>query len=222
MTNTATKSRKDYDTVYRHGRNVFTGVPIAKLHHGVWYWPDYQTAHDFAVAFDLPIEHIRQYANGWAQAAIAPRAANQEGNTMTNTATKSREVEREEAHNKTGQCAFEAIKEMVDDLNMANNSGDSDAAEACENRIQEDPLSVMVRESWHEVGKPSEEGAEEYEILLSWGGPATRIYGMLNNGEPQTARLQVQDWGTPWTEWCGEGWSEDVLLDYARCFYFGE
>lgn len=58
-----------YDTVYRFNRNMFTGVPIA---HGVWYWPDYQSALDFANAFDLPAEHIKHYAKGWAMAAVAP------------------------------------------------------------------------------------------------------------------------------------------------------
>jgi hypothetical protein len=61
-----------YDSVYRYNRCMFTGVPIAKLHDNVWYWPDYQTAHDFAVAFDLPVDCIKEYANGWAQAAVAP------------------------------------------------------------------------------------------------------------------------------------------------------
>ena len=61
-----------YDTVYRHGRFTFTGVPIAKLHDGVWYWPDYQTAHDFALAFNLPTSCIREDAKGWVQAATAP------------------------------------------------------------------------------------------------------------------------------------------------------
>ncbi len=53
------------------------------------------------------------------------------------------------------------------------------------------------------------------------GGPATRIIGELNeHGEPTRARLQVQDWGTPWTDY--RGGDQETLLTYARCFYFGE
>lgn len=63
---TAIKTHSHYDTVYRHEDNTFTGIPIAKLHKGVWYWPDYQTARNFAVAFDLPIDRIIPYSKGWA------------------------------------------------------------------------------------------------------------------------------------------------------------
>lgn len=131
----------------------------------------------------------------------------------------NRDKEREKAHDNTGRCAFEAIKEMVDALETS----DDDAREAAQTAIQEDPLSVLVRDGWHAPGAQSEDGAEEYEILLSTGGPATRIIGMLGKySEPKTARLEVQDWFVPWKEWRGKGWSENVLLDYARQFYFGD
>lgn len=59
-----------------------------------------------------------------------------------------------------------------------------------------------------------------YEVLLSWGGPATRIYGRLDeNNEPETAVFQYQNWGTDWTT--AEGSENDqTLLDYAREFYW--
>jgi hypothetical protein len=182
---------------------------------------------------------------------------------MTATFT-SRDIERMQAHEKTGRCAFECIKEMVEALegheaaataegwtgpfedeyggtyfkNEAEGctwacSGwlklceehdiDAERSEDAERVIHDDPLSVMVRDGWHEVGKPNEDGPEEYEILLSTGGPATRIVGKLNQHcEPDTARLEVQDWFVPWQEWRGKDWSENILLDYARCFYFGD
>jgi hypothetical protein len=190
------------------------------------------------------------------------------GDKAMKTATKSRDDERREAHNHTGKCAFDAIKELVDGLKdwqkAAEDEGWSgpykdeygatyfrneaeepattwacaDWQHLCEahnlaepteqsedglQAIHEDPLSVLIRDSWHEPGKPAEDGPEEYEILLSTGGPATRIRGELDQYcQPETARLEVQDWFVPWQEWRGEGWSEDVLLDYARCFYFGD
>lgn len=52
-----------------------------------------------------------------------------------------------------------------------------------------------------------------------------RIVGDLDaNCEPTRARLETQDWGTPWTEYRG-AWGNggaDTLLAYAQCFYFGE
>lgn len=94
--------------------------------------------------------------------------------------------------------------------------GMSDEFEARE-RIQEDALSVEVRTGWHtpgENGKP-----DEYMILLSTGGPASRIVGDLNEwGGPTTARLEVQDWFKPWTFVS----DSDEVLAYADCFYFGE
>ena len=50
------------------------------------------------------------------------------------------------------------------------------------------------------------------------GAPAGIIIGDLGNyGEPIRARLQYQDWGTPWTQVIGDV-SQDTLLVYAREF----
>lgn len=90
--------------------------------------------------------------------------------------------------------------------------------------IHEDALSVEVRSGWHTPDAEDGDAPEEYRILLCTGGPAAQIIGRLSGyGEPETARLQHQDWFTPWTDWAGNcGAVEDTLLAYARCFYFGE
>lgn len=135
----------------------------------------------------------------------------------------SRDEDRAKAHEKTGKSAFDAIKEMVDWYNAAVAADNQDALDSTLQTIHEDPLSVMVRDGWRLPGGHTEEGPEEYEILLSTGGPATRIVGNLDKYcQPETARLEVQDWFVPWQEWRGEGYSETVLLTYAQCFYFGE
>lgn len=86
-------------------------------------------------------------------------------------------------------------------------------------RIQEDPLSVEVRSDWHRPGDAATLG--EYLILLCTGGPACRIIGELSeHGEPTTARLEHQDWFTPWTEYRLDSEEEAILLRYANCFYF--
>jgi hypothetical protein len=147
----------------------------------------------------------------------------------------------------TGRCAAESIVEMVaalecdynrytelrdsdmDDLSqeekdelqeLADSAGECNSREEAEQRIQEDALSVEVRSEWHAPGDANGVQDAEFMILLSTGGPASRIRGELSNGEPDRAWLEVQDWGTPWTRYFDI--EQDTLLAYARCFYFGE
>lgn len=142
-----------------------------------------------------------------------------------------------------GQAQFESIREMVSELRgveaaFENTESDAliDAQDAARERIQEDALSVEVQSGWVAPGawdaglgrdrvKP-----EEYCILLCTGGPACRIIGTLDEYcQPETARMEVQDWFQPWTEYrpvllgtdAGET-AEDVMLTYARVFWYGE
>ena len=86
--------------------------------------------------------------------------------------------------------------------------------------IEEDALSVEVRSAWHEIDGDSDPG--EYCILLCTGGPAVRIIGRLDQySEPESARLQYQDWYTPWQELILSSTDYATLLTYAQCFYFG-
>ncbi len=102
---------------------------------------------------------------------------------------------------------------------LEEDAGDHDDRESAEQAIMEDPLSIEYRSGW--VTDKSEMVAEEYCILLSTGGPATRIVGDLDeHGEATSARLQVQDWGTPWTEHFVDRSDREALLTYARCFCF--
>jgi hypothetical protein len=100
-------------------------------------------------------------------------------------------------------------------LELEKAAGDCESLEDAEQRISDDPLAVQVRSGWCDVGEEME--AEEYNILLSTGGPATRIIGDLNQyGEPETATLQAQDWFTQWQDY--EGGDEETLLRYASRF----
>lgn len=99
-------------------------------------------------------------------------------------------------------------------------AGDCADRDDAEKRIHEAPLSIEVRSDWYSVGD-DQPAPSEFNILLGTGGPATRIIGELDErGQPTLARLQTQDWGTPWTDYL-DGDSE-MLLTYCRCFYFGE
>jgi len=87
--------------------------------------------------------------------------------------------------------------------------------------IEEDPLSVEVRGDWHQP-RSKENDDIEYCILLCTGGPACRIMGDLDSySQPVRARLEYQDWFTPWIELVDITHSEQALLTYARQFYFG-
>lgn len=88
--------------------------------------------------------------------------------------------------------------------------------------IEEDPLSVEVRSDWHTAGENSE--STEYKICLCTGGPAVQIIGDLDkHSQPETAKLQYQDWFTRWENFSHTTSEEDeALLTYARQFYFGE
>jgi hypothetical protein len=141
------------------------------------------------------------------------------------------------------QAQFESIKGMVKALEkaVARDAEESSRA-SCESydrarqTIEEDALSVDVRSAWHSPGEEVGQHAAEYRILLCTGGPAVQITGELSeHGEPSTARLEMQDWFLPWTDYrpldtapgaAAHGYldpnAEEILLAYARQFYFGE
>jgi hypothetical protein len=100
---------------------------------------------------------------------------------------------------------------------LKKDAGECKDREEAEQRIQEDALSVRI------FGERTngEWEADKFEILLTTGGPAVRIMGELDGEDPKHAWLEVQDWGTPWTEYY-ESNIRDTLLTYCRCFYFGE
>jgi hypothetical protein len=119
-----------------------------------------------------------------------------------------------------GSATFDWDEEHGEELaELRAASGECDDRDIAQNRIHEDALSVEVRSGWQTVGETLE--PDEFRILITTGGPAVQIRGELDeNKDPRRAWLEVQDWGTPWTQYFDA--DQDVLLDYARCFYFGE
>lgn len=95
-------------------------------------------------------------------------------------------------------------------------AGDCEDHDEARRRIEDDPLSLRV---FGELVSGEWE-ADRFELLLTTGGPAVRIVGELRDGWPHSAQLEVQDWGTPWTEYMGA--DADTLLTYCRCFYYGD
>jgi hypothetical protein len=112
---------------------------------------------------------------------------------------------------------YGALREELAELKAA--AGDCAERYDAEYLIQEDALSVEVRSGWTPRGYTLT--AEEFCILITTGGPAVRIRGVLDeNCEPRRAWLEVQNWGTPWTQYFDA--SQETLLTYARCFSYGE
>ena len=98
-----------------------------------------------------------------------------------------------------------------------------DDADDLRQRIEEMPLSVQVRGGWYSPGDHEGQAsrqAEEFEILLSTGGPALRIYGEIGDAYPA---LQWQDWGTPWSPYRETTEEQDAaILAFVGLFYLGE
>ncbi len=117
----------------------------------------------------------------------------------------------------TWACLNPADAEELAELESA--AGDCEDEEDARRRIEEDPLEVTARSTWQPTGEPLT--AAEFCILLSTGGPATRIIGEMNeSGEPTRARIECQDWFLPWTEYRGDAISQDDLLTYCGHFIF--
>lgn len=123
-----------------------------------------------------------------------------------------------------GRAWLANIVEMVERHKAASDTNDDAATETIEREMDEAPLSVEVRSAWHTPGDEDGDKPSEYRILLTTGGPALQLVGELSEyGEPETAKLQHQDWFKPWTDMHGLTEEEDgALLTFSQRVYFGE
>lgn len=132
---------------------------------------------------------------------------------------KTNDEEKERARNQA-KAQLESIREMVEALDKAEENNNYEAIDKARMEIEEDPLSVQVRSDWHSPGEKTE--ATEYMILLCTGGPSVRIVGDLGEcDEPETARIEYQDWFTPWEDMPLTSEEEEDVLIYAQSFYYG-
>ena len=118
---------------------------------------------------------------------------------------------------------IETLADAIADETIEPSDFEFDEDEA-RDRINEDPLSIEVRGGWHCPGMEDDNKPVEFKILLCTGGPACQIIGDLSEyGDPESARLQFQDWFEPWRELhIDSDEEEEILLKYCQQFYWGE
>ena len=156
------------------------------------------------------IEEMLEAFNGWEAAARAEHWTGPHKDKFGGTYF--------ECENDTPPATWAcgSWKELCEAHDIEPGAANDEARETIEQSV----LSVMVRDGWRQPGASQEDGPEEYEILLSTGGPALRIVGQLDqHNQPSSAELQHQDWGTPWTRFPAP---EATLLAFASVFWFGE
>ena len=120
------------------------------------------------------------------------------------------------------------IESMVEDfktvtylesLNVTTNE-DEEKLEEIRESVLNSALSVEFRSGWY--SSPEDETkAEEFKILLTWGGPALRIIGEIEENFAVNPKLQFQDWGTLWTDFEITEEQQKALNWFCNCFYFG-
>lgn len=117
--------------------------------------------------------------------------------------------------------AYAAIVEMIDEHDEAGYTEDSERIEEAYNAIIEDPLEVTYRGFYD---KENGWTVDEVIVLLGTGGPASRIVVSYDGVGLKNPRLEVQDWGTPWTDnyelkvWDDKGYL-DTYLDILGVGY---
>ena len=115
------------------------------------------------------------------------------------------------------------VQSMVEDFKkdqLFEKIKDYDAQDQLRESVLNSALSVEFRSGWYSFGE-NDLKAKEFRILLSWGGPALRIIGELDNDFPENAQLQFQDWGIPWTDYEISEDQQRALNWFCNCFYFG-
>ena len=123
-----------------------------------------------------------------------------------------------------------SIEELVTCLEHAESCDNPACGADCPHDVEEaraaitdDALTVEVRTDWHSVGAVQACKPTDYKILLCWGGPAVQIIGTLDDSnQPDSARLQYQDWFTEWMDYPLTDAEAETLVKYAQQFYYDE
>lgn len=126
---------------------------------------------------------------------------------MTSTANATSEA----------RAQLDSILSLTKALRDARENDDETAMDKARFAILEDALEALVRSDWVNPGSENFPVAE-FSILLATGGPACRLIGTLDRGEPDSVTMEWQDWGTPWTPVRLTQEEQDACLEYAGVF----
>ena len=126
---------------------------------------------------------------------------------MTSTANATSEA----------RAQLDSILSLTKALRDARENDDEDGMDKAREAILEDALEVLVRSDWVAPGAEDFPVAE-FSILLATGGPACRLIGTLDRGEPDSVTMEWQDWGTPWIPVSMTDDEEAAMLEYAGVF----
>jgi len=118
---------------------------------------------------------------------------------MTDTPTTPQPPEIEEGRAQALSYAADLAAQLAA-LRAANEADDYGRADEIADELDQLALEVSWRAaSWQTTTQAPD--ADEYRILLSWGGPSVQITGDLDmDREVFSHRLEWQDWFKPWTE----------------------
>jgi len=137
----------------------------------------------------------------------------------TTTKKPNHALENAKAHIESIVENFEKIT-FLESLNVTGPEEEEEIEQIRES-INNSALSVEFRSGWSTNSEKLE--VEEFKILLTWGGPALRVIGDLDQyKQAENIKLQFQDWGTPWTDFQLSENQENALNWFCNCFYFGE
>ena len=137
---------------------------------------------------------------------------------MTTTTKPNHALQNAQGHIESIVQDFEKIT-FLESLNVTS-SEEEEEIEQTRESILNSALSVEFRSGWST--NPEELEIEEFKILLSWGGPALRVIGDLDQyKQPENIKMQFQDWGTPWTDFEITESQQKALNWFCDIFYCG-
>ncbi len=138
---------------------------------------------------------------------------------MTTTTKQNHSLQNAKGHIESIVANFEDFT-FLESLQVTTQEDENKLDEIRES-INNSALSVEFRSGWSTNSEKLE--VEEFKILLTWGGPALRVIGDLDQyKQTENIKLQFQDWGTPWTDFQLSENQENALNWFCNCFYFGE
>tara|TARA_Y100000004_G_scaffold188172_1_gene241945 strand:+ start:836 stop:1258 length:423 start_codon:yes stop_codon:yes gene_type:complete len=138
--------------------------------------------------------------------------------TTTTTTTNNHAFNNAKGHIESMVEDFKKVS-YLESLNVTTNEEEQEIEQIKESIINS-ALSVQFRSGW--TDNYDQLQIEEFKILLSWGGPALRVIGDLDEYKQcENIKLQFQDWGTYWTDYELTEIEEKSLNWFCNCFYFG-